>query len=256
MNDGNRRERLHRRVWDLLPWYANGTLPDGERRTVEAHLAECPRCRGEIVGCQRLGEAIRQTEETAPAAHPARLARLMERIDDEERSGEHGWRRAVLAPWRGLAGLLRATPPLARGALVAQLVLLVALAGLLVRRPPCRTRRRPRRRRPRRPIRRCRRAPRRRPPGDDGAAAARVRGGDDRAGGAHPAPRHPRPDRRRPVRPRGVHRGGARRARSSGESAGAPAGPAPGEPGRAGGGAVTPSPGSSPAEREWGRRPH
>lgn len=136
MNNGNRRERLHQRMWDLLPWYANGTLLDGERRTVEAHLAECPRCREEIVACQRLGEAIRQTEETAPAAHPARLARLMERIDDEERNGEHGWRRAVLAPWQGLAGLLRATPPLARGALVAQLVLLVALAGLLVRQSP------------------------------------------------------------------------------------------------------------------------
>ena len=136
MNDGNRRERLHRRVWDLLPWYANGALHDGERRTVEAHLAECPRCREEIVACQRLGETIRRTEETAPAAHPARLARLMERIDDEERNGEPRWRRAVLAPWQGLAGLLRATPPLARGARVAQLVLLIALGGLLLGAPP------------------------------------------------------------------------------------------------------------------------
>jgi anti-sigma factor RsiW len=133
MNHGDRRERLHQRVWDLLPWYANGALLDGERRTVEAHLAECPRCREEIVACQRLGEAIRQAEQTAPAAHPARLARLMERIDDEERSGRHGWRQAVLAPWQGLAALVRATPPLARGAMVAQLVVLVALTGLLVR---------------------------------------------------------------------------------------------------------------------------
>lgn len=131
MSHGDRRERLHQRVWDLLPWYANGTLLDGERRTVEAHLAECPRCREEIVACQRLGEVIRQTEPTAPAAHPARLARLMERIDDEERS--HGWRRAVLTPWQGLAALVGATPPLARGALVVQLVFLVALTGLLVR---------------------------------------------------------------------------------------------------------------------------
>jgi hypothetical protein len=122
MNHGDRRERLHQRVWDLLPWYANGTLLDGERRTVEAHLAECPRCREEIVACQRLGEAIRQTEQTAPAAHPARLARLMDRIDKEEQR-----------PWQGLAALLRATPPLARGALVVQLVVLMALTGLLVR---------------------------------------------------------------------------------------------------------------------------
>ncbi len=123
MNDGNRQELLHRRVWDLLPWYANGTLPDGERRTVEAHLADCPRCREEIAACRRLEDVIRQTEEAAPAAHPARLARLMERISEEERPG-------------GLAVLFRATPPLVRGVLAAQLVVLVALAGLLVRSSP------------------------------------------------------------------------------------------------------------------------
>lgn len=133
MTDADRRERVHRRVWDLLPWYANGTLPDAERRTVEAHLADCPRCREEIAACQSLREVIRQTEEAVPAVHPARLARLMERIDTEERSAGRGWRRAFLAPWQGLATLLRMTPPLARGALVAQLIFLVALTGLLVR---------------------------------------------------------------------------------------------------------------------------
>jgi hypothetical protein len=132
MTDGDRRERLHARVWDLLPWYVNETLPDGERRTVEAHLGECPRCRDEIATCRRLGEAMRQAEETLPVVHPARLARLMERIDAEEERG-HGWRHALLAPWRGLAALVRATPPLARGALAAQLIFLVALVGLLLR---------------------------------------------------------------------------------------------------------------------------
>lgn len=100
---------------------------------VEGHLADCPRCREEIATCQRLGEAIRQTEEIAPMVHPARLARLMDRLDAEERAAETGWRRALLAPWRGLAALVRATPPLARGALAVQLVFLVALAGLLLR---------------------------------------------------------------------------------------------------------------------------
>jgi len=132
MTDGNRRERLHKRVWDLLPWFVNETLPEGERRTVESHLAECSRCREEIVTCRRLGEAIRQTEEIVPMVHPARLARLMERID-EEQDGGHGWWQALLAPWRGLSSLIRATPPLARGALLVQLVFLVALTGLLVR---------------------------------------------------------------------------------------------------------------------------
>lgn len=135
MTNGDRRERLHKRVWDLLPWYVNGTLLDTERRTVESHLAECPRCRDEIVTCQRLGEAIRQTEEIAPAVHPARLARLMERIDDHERDRGRHWLQALLAPWRGLASVVRATPPLARGALMAQLAVLAVLAGLLLRSP-------------------------------------------------------------------------------------------------------------------------
>ncbi len=132
MTNGDRRERLHKRVWDLLPWYVNGTLPDGERRTVESHLDECPRCREEIVTCQRLGEAIRQTEEIAPVVHPARLARLMDRIDDEERHAGRGWLRVLQAPWHGLASLVRTTPPLARGALAVQLIFLVALTGLLL----------------------------------------------------------------------------------------------------------------------------
>jgi len=137
MTDGNRREHLHKRVWDLLPWYVNQTLPEGERRTVEAHLADCPRCREEILTCQRLGEVIRQAEEIAPVVHPARLARLLERIE-EEPDAASGWRGALLAPWRGLISLVRATPPLARGALLVQLVLLVTLAGLALRwsRPP------------------------------------------------------------------------------------------------------------------------
>lgn len=134
MKNRDLRERLHKRVWDLLPWYVNGTLLDGERRMVEAHLADCSRCQEEIAVCRRLGEAVRQTEEIAPVAHPARLARLLDRIDAEERTAvEHGWRRVLLAPGRGLAALVRATPPLARGALVVQLVFLVALAGLLLR---------------------------------------------------------------------------------------------------------------------------
>src|SRR6185436_17559283 len=82
--------------------------------------------------------------------------------------------------------------------------------------------------------------------GDDGAAPARLRRGHDGEGGARSAPRHPRPDRRRPFRARGVHRRGPRRARSSGEGPVAPAGAAPGEPGRAGGGALRPHPPGPP----------
>lgn len=120
MNDRvDRSERLHRRVWELLPWYVNGTLPDGERRTVEEHAASCGRCREELASCRRLGEALRKRDDDAPLPHPARLSRLMDRLDEAE--GSSLARRA--------RGLLGATPRPVRWALAGQLAALLLLAA-------------------------------------------------------------------------------------------------------------------------------
>jgi hypothetical protein len=125
-----RGDRLHRRVWDLLPWYANGTLEDGERRTVESHLAACSRCREELSACRGLGELLRQVPEVAPAPHPAHLARILEKIGDHERAA---WR----SPLESLRNLLTATPRPVRWALAAQLVLVLGLSlGLSLHRQP------------------------------------------------------------------------------------------------------------------------
>lgn len=67
---------------ELLPWYVNGTLEPGEGECVEAHLAVCPACRDELALCREMAAAIPAGESLAPAAHPARLARLMERLGD------------------------------------------------------------------------------------------------------------------------------------------------------------------------------
>jgi len=125
-----RGNRLHRRVWDLLPWYANGTLEDGERRTVESHLAACSRCREELSACRGLGELLQQVPEVAPAPHPAHLARILEKIGDHERAA---WQ----SPLESLRNLLTATPRPVRWALVAQLVLVLGLGlGLSLHRQP------------------------------------------------------------------------------------------------------------------------
>ena len=126
-----RGNRLHRRVWDLLPWYANGTLEDGERRTVESHLAACSRCREELSACRGLGELLQQVPEVAPAPHPAHLARILEKIGDHERAA---WQ----SPLESLRNLLTATPRPVRWALAAQLVLVLGLAGLSLSRRPAR----------------------------------------------------------------------------------------------------------------------
>lgn len=135
----DRGERQHRRVWELLPWYVNGTLATVEQRTVEGHLESCLRCQAELETCRRLGETVRQTEEIAPSLHPAQLARVMARIEAEERGrDQRGGLRGLTAPLRAFRSLrsnIATAPPFLRGALAAQLLLLVGLAGFLLWRP-------------------------------------------------------------------------------------------------------------------------
>lgn len=132
----NHGERLHKRVWELLPWYVNGTLATLEQRTVEEHLEGCLRCQAELETCRRLGEAVRQSEEIAPSLHPAQLARVMARIEAEEKGhGKRGWRRGLAAPLRSFRSWMGEAPPFLRGALAAQLLLIVGLVGFLLWRP-------------------------------------------------------------------------------------------------------------------------
>src|SRR5436305_3991104 len=111
-----RREHLHRRVSQLLPWYANDTLGGAERRTVEQHLADCPACREELAACRDLARAIDELGEIAPSPHPIQLARLMARVDVLEAD-----EAAPRALGSRLAGLFAATPRPVRTLLAAQL---------------------------------------------------------------------------------------------------------------------------------------
>lgn len=45
----------------LLPWYVNGTLPDGDRARIERLLQQSPELRGEVYWLQRLRLHIRET---------------------------------------------------------------------------------------------------------------------------------------------------------------------------------------------------
>ncbi len=119
-------ERLHQRIWELLPWYANGTLGETESRTVEEHAAQCERCREEVQACRQLGEAVRLTAAEAPTPHPARLSRLMSRLDEADGS----------SPRARLAGLLTATPKPVRWVLAGQLAALLLLATAWMWTPP------------------------------------------------------------------------------------------------------------------------
>ncbi len=122
-------ERVHQRVWELLPWYVNGSLAERERERVEAHLAACLRCQDEERVCQSMAGVVAAAGEVAPAPHPVQLQRMLARVEEserEERESAGRWR--LLAPLRGL---VQATPRPLRGALVAQAAVILLLIGFL-----------------------------------------------------------------------------------------------------------------------------
>ena len=62
-------------VSDLLPDWANGSIPPAERDMVEAHLQSCADCRGEL-------ELVRSIRSERPMAPPGLEARIQARIRD------------------------------------------------------------------------------------------------------------------------------------------------------------------------------
>lgn len=125
----DRGERVHRRVWELLPWFVNGSLSERERVWVEAHLADCPRCQLEERACRGTAGAVKAEGEVAPSPHPAQLRRLLDRVEEaerEERGRSRGGRLPV--PFREL---IQATPRPLRGVLAAQVAVILVLVGVL-----------------------------------------------------------------------------------------------------------------------------
>ncbi|HEX6899273.1 MAG TPA: zf-HC2 domain-containing protein [Thermoanaerobaculia bacterium] len=126
MRERKDRERVHRRVWELLPWHVNGTLSHQERERVEAHLAECLLCQEEERACRRTAAVVRETGDASPSPHPVQFQRLLARVEEHER--EEAERRG-----RGrLARLLGDTPRFARRALLAQAAVILVLVGALI----------------------------------------------------------------------------------------------------------------------------
>jgi hypothetical protein len=132
-------ERIHQRIWELLPWYVNGTLAEGERERVEAHLGECRRCTEEVEACRQTATGMKSLGEVAPSPHPVQLQRTLARIDEAERTERRSREQPreepedVAIPRLGMVrALVAATPRPLRGALVAQVAVIVLLVGVLV----------------------------------------------------------------------------------------------------------------------------
>jgi hypothetical protein len=48
----------HAEAWAMLPWLANGRLPASDREWVEAHVAQCAECRGELEAQRKVATQI------------------------------------------------------------------------------------------------------------------------------------------------------------------------------------------------------
>jgi anti-sigma-K factor RskA len=113
----------HDRMAELAPWYANGTLGTDERERFERHLESCSDCRRAVDQCRDLARSYPAAD--GPAPHPARVARLLERID----SGG-GEALGPPRPKRGRFGrLLRSTPRPVRWLVAVQAAVLVVAAA-------------------------------------------------------------------------------------------------------------------------------
>jgi anti-sigma factor RsiW len=129
------RDAPHRKAWELLPWYVNGTLSGEDLDVVTGHLPGCAACAEEVARCRDLAVAVGAVSavETAPPS-PERLARLIARIDALEAAGGRmeGWRDRLRARIDGLRELLQSTPAPTRWALAAQSALVVLLVAVVV----------------------------------------------------------------------------------------------------------------------------
>jgi hypothetical protein len=123
-----RGERSHQRVWELLPWYVNGTLAMSEREQVESHLAACPRCQEETRVCRRTADEIVRAGEVAPSPHPVQFQRMLARIDESEREERQQGAGRLLS---GFRPLVRSTPRPLRWVLVAQAAAIFLLVGFV-----------------------------------------------------------------------------------------------------------------------------
>ena len=129
-------ERLrHQEAWELIPWYVNGTLVEGEAAQVEEHLERCPLCRREVAANRTLAAALAEVD-VPPRRPPIRASSACwpasaSRWTTAATSGGSPLAPTPMPPRRaGRAGWLASTPRPARRVLAAQLaaVLLLAVA--------------------------------------------------------------------------------------------------------------------------------
>jgi anti-sigma factor RsiW len=124
----------HQEIWEILPWYENGTLDDRERASVESHLMTCAACQAELARCHDLAVAVRAAAADGWEPSAEHFARVLARLDATTASAtpRRGWWDTVRAQYERFGEMLHCTPPLIRWTLVTQSAFTLVLVGMLV----------------------------------------------------------------------------------------------------------------------------
>lgn len=137
MNDDD--ARLHREIWQLIPWVVNGSAAAADTRAVDDHLRNCADCRDEFALQSRLHSGMQDAPASIHDPVDA-FARLLTRIDrDLTATGDSSGVAVPEQPMRVGAGRFafaeRWLPALV-AAVVVQAIGLVAMAGFVMQRAP------------------------------------------------------------------------------------------------------------------------
>ncbi len=124
-------EHRHRQMWELLPWYVNGTLEEDERTTVDQHLKRCELCRKEAERCTQIATTVRHADDVPASSASHQFARLMAEIDTPKEL-EPSQGRGGHGLLTGLHTLIGRMSPGVRWILAAQGALILVLSGVLI----------------------------------------------------------------------------------------------------------------------------
>jgi anti-sigma factor RsiW len=92
----------HEEVFELLPWYLNGTLAETERQKVDKHVSVCAACRDHLAREREIYRSI--SAESSLGYIPASFSRLQARLDARQSASQQEIpRRRGAMPWPRLA---------------------------------------------------------------------------------------------------------------------------------------------------------
>lgn len=114
----------------LLPWYANGTLNESDRRQVDQHLTGCSTCRAELEDLTGLKSALTALYATQPSPSSDMSRKIRESIDREAavrhpRSVGQRSRLDAVDEWFRSLFVPRWVPTLAATLIIAQIGLIM-----------------------------------------------------------------------------------------------------------------------------------